>query len=424
VPVHENGRGARFSVVAFVTDALLRRSIVICQALAVNGVDVAVGGTTRLSPGFFSRYPRQSLVYPSPTQAPDAFVDSLLSFLRRTPHDVLLPIDDATVAVCARYREVLDTVTRVPIPGDEQLRYGLDKSLVMRLAERLGIPHPRTALPTSRDEVARLCAGLRAPLVIKPRTSSAGRGIAYLESNADVAERWHEAHQAYPLPMVQECIPNGRKFGVGLLIDADGRCVASFVQEELRHFPVRDGMSTLQVSVRRPDLVDVALALLRSIGWYGLAEVEFMEHPQTGEVLLMELNPRFWASIQLAVSCGVNFPYLLYQLGSGRRVEPVHTYAVGRRCRWLLPGDFLHFLTNADRMRMTPSFFEFNARDTVYDGFYRDDLSGTFGVLMSSAHYLLDGDMWRMLWRGKRGVASAPLAARQPSLPVPVSAGA
>jgi len=155
------------------------------------------------------------------------------------------------------------------------------------------------------------------------------------------------------------------------------------------------------VSVWRPDLVERAVQFLNATGWYGLAEVEFMEHPDTGEMLLLEVNPRVWASIQLAVACGVNFPYLLHQLTTGRPFEELHRYALGRHCRWLLPGDILHFLANAERMRMRPSFFEFSPRETVYDGLYHDDLGATLGVLLSSAHYLFDPEMWRLVLRGK-----------------------
>jgi predicted ATP-grasp superfamily ATP-dependent carboligase len=392
--------------VVFVTDALLRKCVVVCHALSQHGINVAVGGTTRLSPGFFSRHGRRYLVYPSPTEAPEAFIDSLLSYLRRHRHEMLLPVDDASMAVCARYRADLERVTNVPLPATDRLHYGLDKAPTMLLAERLGVPHPRTVLPTSHAEVARLSAGLRLPLVVKPRSSSAGRGLLYVGAREDVAAAWAEVHRSHPLPMVQECVPNGRKFGVGLLMDHNGRCVASFVQEELRHFPLRDGMSTLQLSVYRPDLVERAVGLLSAIGWYGLAEVEFMEHPETGEMLLLEVNPRVWASIQLAVACGVNFPFLLHQLATGRPFEEVHTYVVGRHCRWLVPGDLLHFLANSDRMRMHPPFFQFSPSGTVYDGLYRNDLGATFGVLVSSAHYLFDPQMWRMLLRGR----SAPAA--------------
>jgi predicted ATP-grasp superfamily ATP-dependent carboligase len=393
---------------AFVTDALLRKSVVVCQSLGRHGVSVSAGSTTRLSPAFFSRHCRQTLVYPSPVTQSRAFAHRLLEYLEQKPHDVLIPTDDAALSAISAHRNEFERVTRVPLPDAARLAYGLDKARVMRLAEELGIPHPRTLLPSSVQEVEELARHVKPPLVIKPRSSSGGRGIVYLGEGGDIVKSWTQVHAEHPFPMVQECIPSGPKFDVGVLMDERGHAVASFAQQELRHFPIRDGLSTVQESVRRPDLVERAVSLLQKIGWYGLAEVEFMQDPRTDEALLLEVNPRFWASIQLAVACGVDFPYLLYQLATGKTVKDIHTYALGRRCRWLIPGDILHFVVNPRRMQLEPSFFELKMSGTVYDGFYAEDKRATLGVLLSAAHYLFDPDQWSMLLRrGGRADARA-----------------
>ena len=200
-------------------------------------------------------------------------------------------------------------------------------------------------------------------------------------------------------------------------MDRKSQPVASFAQKELRHFPVKDGLSTMQESVWRPDLVERSIALLQAIGWYGVAEIEFAEDIETGETLLLEVNPRFWASVQLAISCGIDFPYLLYQVARSEPVTPVHSYTVGRRCRWLVPGDMFHYAANPNRAQLDPPFFQFRGADTVYDGLYRDDPGATLGVLLSCGHYLFDAEMWRLLLRGKRGTAkatAAPLANNGP----------
>ena len=402
----------------FVTDGLLRKSVVVCQSLGRRGVDVTIGSTTRLSPAFFSRFCREQMVYPSPVTQPEQFVSALLRYLARNRHDVLLPTDDATLALISRYRDAFERVTHVPIPQPRQLAYGLDKARMMLLAERLGIPHPRTGFVQNAEEARAFAEQLNRPVLIKPRSSSGGRGIAYPEPGAAVGDAWSAAHALHPYPVVQELIPDGPRYDVCVVVDRQGEAVASFVQKELRHFPVRDGMSTLQESVWRPDLVERTLTLLRAIGWYGLAEVEYMEHPETGEALLLELNPRFWASVRLAVACGVDFPYLLYQVARGRPVMPVHDYALGQRCRWLLPGDVLHFLANPDRLRLDPPFFTFGG-ETVYDGFYGEDAGATLGVALSCGHYLMDKDLWGLLLRGRRRPReqSAPLPAPAPVTP-------
>src|SRR5207253_1451097 len=102
------------------------------------------------------------------------------------------------------------------------------------------------------------------------------------------------------------------------------------------------------------DLVELAQQLLAPIGWRGPAEVEFLEDTRSGEVWLMEINARFWASLALALDCGVDFVQQLATLAGGGTFEPVHAYPVGQRCRWLLPGDILHYLANPRRGTMAP----------------------------------------------------------------------
>ena len=386
----------------FVTDALLRKSVVVCQSLGRQGIEVTCGDATRLAPAFFSRYCKRRVRYPSPETQPDAFVEMMLDELRTHPQDVVFPTDDATLKLFSRHQAEFERVTHVPIPTPDQVIYGLDKSRAMQIANMLDIPHPRTVFPSNAEDAEFLTQTLRPSLVIKPRASSGGRGIVYVDPSESIGAAWERVHAEYPYPLIQERITVGAKYDVCVIMDRNNQAVASFAQQELRHFPIKDGLSTMQRSVWRPDLVERSIALLQAIGWYGVAEIEFAEDLDSGETMLLEVNPRFWASVQLAIACGVDFPHLLYRVARGERITPVHHYTIGRQCRWLLPGDMLHYAANPRRRQMNPSFWQFRHTDTVYDGLYRDDPGASLGVLLSCGHYLFDAQMWRLLLRGKR----------------------
>jgi hypothetical protein len=111
----------------------------------------------------------------------------------------------------------------------------------------------------------------------------------------------------------------------------------------------------------------------------------------------MELNPRFWGSLALAIHAGVDFPYLLYKMAMGEAFEPVRDYEVGVRCRWLLPGDILHFLQNPDRFHLEPSFFE--CRGTFDDILSWDDPLPTIGSFLTLFSLIWDKDLRRYLTR-------------------------
>jgi len=64
---------------------------------------------------------------------------------------------------------------------------------------------------------------------------------------------------------------------------------------------------------------------------------------KTGKSFLIEVNGRFWGSLQLAIDAGVDFPYLLSQLAVDGQVETQKPYRLGVKSRWLL-GDLDHLL--------------------------------------------------------------------------------
>jgi predicted ATP-grasp superfamily ATP-dependent carboligase len=111
----------------------------------------------------------------------------------------------------------------------------------------------------------------------------------------------------------------------------------------------------------------------------------------------MEINPRFWGSLALAIEAGVNFPYLLLKLARGENIKPVEYYAIGKQCRWLLPGDLMHFIYNPRRARMNPSFFNFWRKDTAYDILSWHDPLPTLARVLTPLTFLYDPDMQQRL---------------------------
>jgi predicted ATP-grasp superfamily ATP-dependent carboligase len=99
-----------------------------------------------------------------------------------------------------------------------------------------------------------------------------------------------------------------------------------------------------------PDALRHAEALLEELDWNGVAMVEFKVDRSSGVPYLMEMNGRFWGSLQLAIDAGVDFPKLLAEAALGRADGPVVTGESGIRLRWLL-GDLDHLLIRLGRSR-------------------------------------------------------------------------
>jgi predicted ATP-grasp superfamily ATP-dependent carboligase len=361
-------------------------------------VEVAVGESSRVAASFFSKYCRWKLVYPSVHRHPEAFLAFLREELKERNYDLVLPMEEETLLLLARHREEFAPMARLPIPPYETIVKVRDKGWLLQQAAQQGIPIPRTVWVKNLAELATIKEIIPPPWVIKPRVSSGSFGIAYVEHEEDLPGAYRKVHSQFPFPLIQERLPwEGEAFGCSALLDRGSRVKALFVHRRLREYPITGGPSTLRESVRHPQIEELGIRLLQSLTWHGVAMVEFKVDPRDSEPKLMELNPRFWGSLALAIHAGVDFPYLLYQMAMGEEFAPVIDYTVGVRCRWLLPGDLLHFLRNPRRFHLKPSFFQF--RGIPDDILSCDDPLPIVGSFLTLLSLPWDKDLRRFLKR-------------------------
>lgn len=368
-----------------VTDGETRAALAITRSLGRRGHDVVVGDTRDRSLAKASRYCRRQLRYPSPTSDEAGFVAALADAVRQERVDVLLPVTDVTTAIVSEQRDAFVGACRVPMGPKASISAAADKVGLLRLAERVGVAAPLTRYVESPDQVPPLSA-FTYPVVVKPRRSrfKSGAGwvsgsVAYAADQGEVERLIAQAPlEAFPL-ILQERI-EGEGIGVFLCI-RDGRTVARFSHRRLRERPPSGGVSVLSESIApAPLAIEAAERLLGTLQWSGVAMVEFKHDRRDGIPKLMEINPRFWGSLQLAIDAGVDFPAILVEDGVGPE-----QYRVGVRSRWFW-GDVDALLLrlfdsrmslpagSPGRVRSAIEFLKFYQRDMRFDNPRADDV--------------------------------------------------
>jgi predicted ATP-grasp superfamily ATP-dependent carboligase len=227
----------------------------------------------------------------------------------------------------------------VPIPPLAVIERAANKVDIMQTAEGLGVPVPRGSVVVGPDGVAGL--QLEFPVVIKPwrsRVRCDGRWHALSVSyaaNRDELDRDLRDRPPYAFPLLLQERIEGPGIGIFACFDS-GRPVAMFGHRRLRERPPWGGVSVLSESIALdPDTASHATRLLASIGWQGPAMVEFKVDVRDGLPKLMEINGRFWGSLQLAVDAGVDFPALALQALRDEPFPLQRPYRVGIQSRWL-----------------------------------------------------------------------------------------
>jgi len=329
-----------------VLDANERSALAATRSLGRRGVPVVTAEAAPTTLAGASKYCRASFVYPSPYREPAAFLHVLRREAAARGTRLLLPMTEVTTHLLVQHRADLAGLA-IPFGTAEALEALTDKRSVHALAKQLDIPVPETRLVECPDAAAMATAGLQFPVVMKPYRSriwSQGRWISAAvryASSLDELRRLAqtlEAFSRHPF-LVQEYV-EGHGAGVFGLYD-QGRPLTFFAHRRLRERPPSGGASVLSESVELdPHLRELTRRILDHVGWHGAAMVEFKVRPD-GRPYLMEINPRFWGSLQLAIHAGVDFPWLAYQLAAGITPDPVDRYRIGVRNRWLL-GDVDH----------------------------------------------------------------------------------
>ena len=334
----------------FVTDGDQRPALAITRSLGRRGIDVIVGEDRPVSLASSSRYAAGHRTYPSPHDEPEAFDRFLDDLIARERPDVVMPVTDVTTYMIARRHGELCQRTAVAAPPFEAFDFASDKGQLLRHAATRGISIPRTFFVSDAAGVRRILPDIEYPAVVKPCRSRILSDRGWLSTMVHHATRESDVLRLYDTvdylastpSMIQERIV-GPGTGVFLLCD-HGRLLTAFAHRRLREKPPSGGVSVLceSIPVDR-HLLEDAMNLLGPLGWHGVAMVEYKQDHRTGRHMLMEVNGRFWGSLQLAVDAGVDFPYLCYRLARGESVDVPSAYAVGVKSRWLL-GDLDHLL--------------------------------------------------------------------------------
>jgi predicted ATP-grasp superfamily ATP-dependent carboligase len=370
-----------------VTDGDSRAALAVTRSLGRAHHEVLVGERRTPSLAQSSRYCAGELVYPDPFREPDGFIEVVEREVRSRRIDVLLPITDVPTLLISRHRGALESHCRVPLPNANALERAVDKVDTLKTAMRLGIPTPRSWFLA--DPGAPLDPELPYPIVIKPHRSRARNGSGWISCSVSYAKTAGELRLALSnrsrdeFPMVLQELIKGP--GIGFFACRHrGISVALFSHRRIREKPPWGGVSVLSESIALcPRIREFSEELLKNLAWEGVAMVEFKMDHRDNVPRLMEINGRFWGSLQLAIDAGVDFPRILIDTLIDNAPAAPPTYRVGVQSRWLL-GDLDSLFqrlrrrgpsTIADgRFRSVVEFLKPRGKDRYYENPRWDDI--------------------------------------------------
>ncbi len=262
----------------------------------------------------------ETMLLPAADEQPQAWVEVLERIgMRLDDPGVLFATSDVHGVLMAENAELLRRYFRFLIPGPQAMERIVNKRAQYGVAESAGIPIPRSSFPESLEEAERISKQFPYPCILKPYKAHVARKkvpkkVAVVGSADELVSEFGRLASAEVPYMVQEIIPGADDalFGYLAFWDAEGRERAWLTKRKLRQNPPHYGDGSLQVSADAPEVAELSRRLLDAFEYRGFVGVEFKHDARDGSYRLMEINPRTVSGNQLAISSGVDFPWLGY----------------------------------------------------------------------------------------------------------------
>ena len=351
-----------------VTDGHYKHALGAVRLLAAAGHEVIVTAPRRLAMAGVSRSTWRRVQGPAAGEG-DRFLEHLDAVVRRHRPSMIMPVGAAACGLLSRHRERWDDVAIV-LPDAATMDRALDKRTMLALAAKLGIPVPRTVEPRDDDDLARAGDEVGYPLVIKAPIE--GRtGVGYVDRPAELHAGVRAYHERFGLdgssmPLLQQRIV-GPGFGVFATYQ-EGRCRRVMAHRRVREFPVTGGESTCCEVVRDEALFATGRAILDALGWHGVAMVELKRHDADGRDYLMEVNPKLWGSLDLAIAAGADFPLDLVRIAAGGELPELPSPADPLRLCWPFGNDLRHLAARPGAWRQVLGDWFGGARTNLRPG--------------------------------------------------------
>ena len=323
-----------------VTDGETRAVVGVARGLAADGFEVAVAATApaRLAAAHLSRSVGERLVVPDALSAPDAFMDALSRAVAGGSFGVLIPGADASLLRVSSGRALFEPHVRLGLPEHERVERALDKADLVTTASRHGLnPPPTVACATAADALD-AAREFGFPVLVKPTTPVEDRvtparrfSSAWVEDASELEPTIAEFGGA---GLVQRRVDGAVVSFAGVF--ADGRLLGEAFSRYHRTWHPNAGNASYSETAEAPaGLRRQVVALLEDLGWEGMFELELIEALERGGPRwhAIDMNPRPYGSIALAIGAGANLPSLWCRHLLGSSPEPV-TAVPGVFYRW------------------------------------------------------------------------------------------
>lgn len=314
---------------AVVTDANLRMTLSLERDLADRGIEVTACYSSEQPPfPVKSRAVKHPVRVPDPHTKPAEYVQALYDIcasITKEMHEkpALLPVGTRSLELLcpAAVRERFAPVCGLAISSEESLTLANNKAQLMALCEELGIPVPKTEHPQTREDFE----SYQYPMIVKPvcgekQGLKAGERYIIAHDAKTAADAWEHFRSLCGETVVQKYI-HGQEMAFSAVFD-HGRIITTTSEVEIRMLPISGGPGSFYHTLNGDFLRPIAEQLNEKLQFSGVIMFQFILG-DSGELVLMEINPRVWGYYPIVREAKSSFSYDWFATSLGLPTEGI-----------------------------------------------------------------------------------------------------
>jgi predicted ATP-grasp superfamily ATP-dependent carboligase len=340
------------------TDGHYKHTLGLARHLKSNGWDVWCIG----NPHSENRFSRYFKYIPFSQGEIGDDISFLRELLRKNGFQILLPVGASSVNFFSHQRSNFSDLTSIALTEHESILSAFDKLKMTELAKTLGLKIPTTF--TASQWKSGDC-NFAEDFIIKSRNEfSPGVQTKYFSSRTDGEIFLSSVNDEVTNNLiVQERISGSGEAFFGIY--NRGQLLTGYTHKRIREMPLSGGSSTCAEITMCSDTFDYGKSILDSLNWHGAAMVEFKRDIDSKELYLMEINPKFWGSLELGISHGVNFSSA-FQCITGQTHSLQKENRILVRFQWPFHGDLNHLKVREIRGAILRDFINLKVKKNIY----------------------------------------------------------
>lgn len=295
----------------------------------------------------------------------DYIVGDLEESIRQIKPEFIIPVGSEAVKICSeKYRELC------LIPTKESLEIALNKDKMLILNSFRDVNYPECRLFSNLEEL-RLYSRDKSCVVKSSNESLAKFDPIYVKSGSESEFNEIEKYLSGGVKLLMQ----ERVSGVGrgfFCIAKEGKIITYYMHERIREIPITGGSSTAAKSIFCEEMFNISKQIIEYLKWSGPLMIEYKYDEPNQKYHLIELNPKFWGSLDLSYALGLNFGRTLIEAYSKNVNEQLEKkYEVGEKFFWVLDGDLLGLLKTGKLYKMK-EYFQKNSHTNLFENFSID----------------------------------------------------